>query len=257
MSNQLQENLDAILLDKNTNLLPENLKQGVTCLGVEGTLNVLDTSDGNAVSSDILEGKIAYNSNGKVIGSIKSNFSDGDNYGTNSEISRSTTKVNNLYDIDVKYGLFLNRHSSADYYCEVCRITDNAVKGSYCVLKDSGNSTIDDAKFCKDENDGKIRIVVFRYNHICLYILTMDEILDSSNIYKPPTQDLKVNNGASNADYTCVFCNNKNQFAFFTQEGLYIYELQNDRIVGTASISYRATYIAYKEQRMKRWSIFR
>lgn len=38
MSNQLQTNLDAILLDKNTNLLPENLKAGVTCLGVEGTL---------------------------------------------------------------------------------------------------------------------------------------------------------------------------------------------------------------------------
>ena len=38
MSNQLQENLDAILLDKNTNLKPENLKQGITCLGVIGTL---------------------------------------------------------------------------------------------------------------------------------------------------------------------------------------------------------------------------
>lgn len=40
MSNQLQENLDAILLDKNTNLLPENLRAGVTCLGVEGTAEV-------------------------------------------------------------------------------------------------------------------------------------------------------------------------------------------------------------------------
>ena len=38
MSNQLQENLDTILLDKNTNLLPENLKAGITCLGVKGTL---------------------------------------------------------------------------------------------------------------------------------------------------------------------------------------------------------------------------
>ena len=37
MSNQLQTNLDAILQDKNTNLLPENLKAGVTCLGIEGT----------------------------------------------------------------------------------------------------------------------------------------------------------------------------------------------------------------------------
>ena len=33
----LQENLDAIKLDKDTNLLPENLKKDVTCLGVTGT----------------------------------------------------------------------------------------------------------------------------------------------------------------------------------------------------------------------------
>ena len=36
--NELQTKLDAILQDKNTNLLPENLKAGVTCLGVNGTL---------------------------------------------------------------------------------------------------------------------------------------------------------------------------------------------------------------------------
>lgn len=38
MANELQTKLDAILQDKNTNLLPENLKAGVTCLGVNGTL---------------------------------------------------------------------------------------------------------------------------------------------------------------------------------------------------------------------------
>ena len=38
MANELQTKLDAILNDKNTNLLPENLKAGVTCLGVEGNL---------------------------------------------------------------------------------------------------------------------------------------------------------------------------------------------------------------------------
>lgn len=37
MTNELQTKLDTILLDKNTNLLPENLKQGVTCLGINGT----------------------------------------------------------------------------------------------------------------------------------------------------------------------------------------------------------------------------
>ena len=34
----LQENFDAIKLDTDTNLKPENLKAGVTCLGVNGTL---------------------------------------------------------------------------------------------------------------------------------------------------------------------------------------------------------------------------
>lgn len=37
MANELQTKLDAILLDKNTNLLPENLKKGTTLLGIEGT----------------------------------------------------------------------------------------------------------------------------------------------------------------------------------------------------------------------------
>lgn len=38
MANELQTTLDNILEDKNTNLKPENLKSGVTCLGVTGTL---------------------------------------------------------------------------------------------------------------------------------------------------------------------------------------------------------------------------
>jgi hypothetical protein len=50
MSNELQTKLDAILEDKQTNLLPENLKKGITLLGVTGTLEegsgeVIDTSD--------------------------------------------------------------------------------------------------------------------------------------------------------------------------------------------------------------------
>ena len=36
--NQLQQILDDILQDKNTNLTPDNLKQGVTCLGIRGNL---------------------------------------------------------------------------------------------------------------------------------------------------------------------------------------------------------------------------
>ena len=45
MTNELQTKLDAILNDKNTNLLPEHLKAGVTCLGVRGNFegNTSDT----------------------------------------------------------------------------------------------------------------------------------------------------------------------------------------------------------------------
>lgn len=38
--NELQQVLDNILDDKTTNLKPENLKAGVTCLGIEGTLEL-------------------------------------------------------------------------------------------------------------------------------------------------------------------------------------------------------------------------
>ena len=39
MSNELQQTLNNILNDKNTNLLPENLRTGITCLGIEGAMD--------------------------------------------------------------------------------------------------------------------------------------------------------------------------------------------------------------------------
>lgn len=57
MANELQETLNNILNDKNTNLKPENLKQGVTCLGVEGTLVSGDFGSITAVPADVKKGK--------------------------------------------------------------------------------------------------------------------------------------------------------------------------------------------------------
>lgn len=62
MSNKLQQTLDEILLDKNTNLLPENLKEGVTCLGVTGTAQLKDEEEYNrcvALSDTILGNTIS------------------------------------------------------------------------------------------------------------------------------------------------------------------------------------------------------
>ncbi len=68
---ELKTNLQEILQDKNTNLLPENLKKGVTCLGVEGTLEGgIDTSDATATAEDISLNKTAYANGQKITGSL-------------------------------------------------------------------------------------------------------------------------------------------------------------------------------------------
>ena len=46
MTNTLQKKLNEILTDKNTNLLPENLKKGIRCLGIDGTLEASTTTGG-------------------------------------------------------------------------------------------------------------------------------------------------------------------------------------------------------------------
>lgn len=67
MANELQTKLDAILADKEANLLPENLKAGTTCLGIAGTLEEgIDTTDATATVDDIASGKTAY-VNGELI----------------------------------------------------------------------------------------------------------------------------------------------------------------------------------------------
>ena len=52
MSDKLIDKLEEIKQDKDTNLLPENLKKGVTCLGVEGTL---ETGGGTDVPVKLFE----------------------------------------------------------------------------------------------------------------------------------------------------------------------------------------------------------
>lgn len=72
---ELQTVLNNILADKNANLKPENLKAGVTCLGVEGTMNSgIDTSDATATINDIAQDKTAYVNGEKITGTLKKLF---------------------------------------------------------------------------------------------------------------------------------------------------------------------------------------
>ena len=68
---ELETLLNDILEDKNTNLTPENLKRGVTVLGVDGNYIGTDTSDATATNEDVLEGKTAYAQGQKLTGTLR------------------------------------------------------------------------------------------------------------------------------------------------------------------------------------------
>ena len=67
----IKEKVDSILLEKQQKILPTNIKSGVTIFDVEGTvIEGQVTTDATATQSEILEGKTAYISSGKVTGTM-------------------------------------------------------------------------------------------------------------------------------------------------------------------------------------------
>lgn len=66
MANELIEALEFIKQDKDSNLLSENLKTGISCLGIDGEF----TGDATATSNDILIDKTAYVNGQKITGII-------------------------------------------------------------------------------------------------------------------------------------------------------------------------------------------
>lgn len=74
MANELQTKLDAILQDKNTNLLPENLKAGITCLGVNGTLIPREDLQEQLNNQDLIIQQLQEELANKAGGGVKPNI---------------------------------------------------------------------------------------------------------------------------------------------------------------------------------------
>lgn len=71
MADKLVYDLQDIKEDRNTNLKPENLRAGITCLGIVGTMQPgIDTSDADAIAENIEIGKTAYVNSQKIIGTL-------------------------------------------------------------------------------------------------------------------------------------------------------------------------------------------
>ena len=53
------------------NLVTDNIKAGVTILGVAGKTSVVDTADADATDGDIALGKIAYVNGVRIVGTLE------------------------------------------------------------------------------------------------------------------------------------------------------------------------------------------
>ena len=75
MPNQLQTNLETILNEKTTKIIPENIKKDVQIFNIIGTLenSGIDTSDATATAKDIVQGATAYVNSEKITGSMPNN----------------------------------------------------------------------------------------------------------------------------------------------------------------------------------------
>ncbi len=70
----LEENLNKILEEKETKLLPENIKKGINILGIEGEdTNSNIQSENPAINDDIMLGKEAYVNDTKLVGTMADN----------------------------------------------------------------------------------------------------------------------------------------------------------------------------------------
>ena len=90
------EQQNALMEEKNTNLLPENIKAGVTIFGITGAMEIgIDTSDANATSSDIANNKTAYVNGEKITGELPE-------YNSSNQVTLTAITSNNFIE-DTSY----------------------------------------------------------------------------------------------------------------------------------------------------------
>ena len=99
----LKTNLQQILDEKNSKIIPENIKKGIEIFGVTGTLEDsggtgIDTSDATATVNDIINPKTAYVNGKKLVGTMipkyastgEVNYSDSNSITTKVSVQNST-----------------------------------------------------------------------------------------------------------------------------------------------------------------------
>lgn len=130
----LNTKIKSILTEKNTKILPENIKKDVNILGVEGSSKVLDTTDSNATSNDIVTGKTAFVNGEKITGSYAGIIPTG----TININENAVVDVTNYASASVNVPA-----PSPNLQSKSIEITEN---GTQTVLADSGYDGLDEVE---------------------------------------------------------------------------------------------------------------
>lgn len=207
---QLQDNLNEILRQKNTYLLPANLKKDVTVLGVTGTLESIDTSDANAVASDIAQDKTAYVNGQKITGNVTEIASGQTTYGNGNAATATSFGVDITADVSATMLIRQGSHFETTVLNNTLAtaisltadkiVTGNTILG---IVGTGGGTTAHDAvklftssSDMNNDNDKVLGDIAIVYNNSTLTGLYVVTSVNDTLTYTPlPTQLSAITSG--------------------------------------------------------------
>lgn len=143
MSKELLLNLDEMLEQKQTYLIPDNIRKGITLLGVTGTFEgEVNTNDADATAGDILINKSAYVKGEKITGTIPK------------YLAYTEVPINNAYSYDNQFimrndtgtGIYLEPNAglvvSPSVVSNAIRLTSDIIKEGSTLLGITGTLKI-------------------------------------------------------------------------------------------------------------------
>lgn len=158
--NNLKTNVDAINEDKTNNLKSENIRSGVTILGISGTLEEgIDTSDANATAEDIAINKTAYVNGEKVEGRIQViengyskeiQLSETNNIPASNKFELTGTNKSNLI---LRNGAKVRIPISYNSVATAMKITSDKIKSGESIFGVEGNQSIVDTSDANATSD--------------------------------------------------------------------------------------------------------